>query len=73
MKSPVPPPTILFPSTLYFQIRQSTSLWKKIVLVAQAKNWSAREVIEHAMSIAYYLHEIETREKQAISHDKRNF
>jgi len=56
-----------------FQVVKSTSLWKKIVFVAINKQWTPREVIEHAISVAYHLHEFEAMEKQSVAKDNRDF
>jgi len=73
MQKPPPPQIIHFPSTMYFQITQSTSLWKKIVFVAKAKEWTCREVIEHAISVAYHLHELGDVEIPGVPPGKRHF
>jgi hypothetical protein len=73
MTKPKPPPTIQFPSKISIQIFESKSLWKKIVFIAQTKNWTPREVIEHAISVAYYLYEVESIGNNRPITDKRNF
>jgi len=49
-----------------FQLKKSTSMWKKVVFIARTKGWTPREVIEHAVSVAYYLHETESMGKRSV-------
>jgi len=48
-----------FPLIISIQIIHVTSLYKKITTIANDRNWTPREVIEHAVSLLFHLSELE--------------
>jgi len=58
-----------YPPIITFQVKHATGLWNKITLLAKAKGWSPRDVVEHAISVIYHEYEIErlSMEKHTVS------